>query len=106
MQYADIVTSSTGKSLHSADHGLVLYNDPTLTPKIREAVMPLLTSITHFHETAALCLTLLEMREFGAAYAAQVVANTRVDRWKVGFKAARVSPWTGGCMVFGILTRA
>jgi len=67
MQYADIVTSSTGKSLHSADHGLVLYNDPTLTPKIREAVMPLLTSITHFHETAALCLTLLEMKEFGAA---------------------------------------
>mmetsp|Transcript_47336 Transcript_47336/g.115539 ORF Transcript_47336/g.115539 Transcript_47336/m.115539 type:complete len:147 (+) Transcript_47336:368-808(+) len=25
MQYPDIVTSSTGKSLHSADHGLVLY---------------------------------------------------------------------------------
>jgi glycine hydroxymethyltransferase len=77
MQYADIVASSTGKSLHSADHGLVLYNDPALTPKIREAVMPLLTSNTHFHETASLCMTLLEMKEFGASYAKQVVANTQ-----------------------------
>ncbi|KAL7576463.1 hypothetical protein ACA910_017973 [Epithemia clementina (nom. ined.)] len=77
MKYADIVTSSTGKSLHSADHGIVLYNDPSFTPKIREAVLPILTSNTHFHETAALCMTLLEMKEFGAKYAQQVVANTR-----------------------------
>ena len=69
MKYADIVTSSTGKSLHSADHGIVLYNDPSFTPKIREAVMPILTSNTHFHVTAALCMTLLEMKEFGTAYA-------------------------------------
>ena len=54
MKYADAVASSTGKSLHSADHGLVVYNDTSLTPKIREAVMPLLTSNTHFHETAPL----------------------------------------------------
>jgi len=40
LQHADIVTSSTGKSLHSSDHGIVLYNDPSLTLKIREAVMP------------------------------------------------------------------
>lgn len=77
MQYADIVASSTGKSLHSSDHGLVLYNDPSLTPRIREAVTPLLTSNTHFHETAALCMTLLEMKEFGGAFAKQVVANTQ-----------------------------
>lgn len=65
MKYSDIVTSSTGKSLHSADHGIVLYNDPMYTPMIREAVMPLLTSNTHFHETAALCVALLEMKAFG-----------------------------------------
>eukprot|EP00977_Amphora_coffeiformis_P017135 scaffold5479_cov199-Amphora_coffeaeformis.AAC.74 len=77
MQYADIVSSSTGKSFHSADHGLILHNDPAWTPKIREAVMPLMTSNTHFHETAALYMTLLEMKEFGAAYASQVQSNTK-----------------------------
>ena len=77
MCYADIVTSSTGKSLHSADHGIILYNDQTLTPKIREAVMPLLTSNTHFHETAALAMTMMEWKEFGNSYAKQVVANTK-----------------------------
>lgn len=77
MKYADIVASSTGKSLHSADHGIVLYNDPKYSPKIREAVMPLLTSNTHFHETAALCMTLMEMQAFGPEYAKQVVANTK-----------------------------
>ena len=66
MEYTDFVSSSTGKSLHSADHGLVLYNDASLTPKIREAVMPLLASNTHSHETAALCMTLLEMKEYGS----------------------------------------
>ena len=77
MIYADIVTSSTGKSLHSSYHGIVLYNDTSFTPKIREAVMPLLTSNTHFHETAALCMTMMEMQQHGKAYAEQVVANTR-----------------------------
>lgn len=77
MKYADIVTSSTGKSLHSSDHGLVLYNDESLTPKIREAVMPLLTSNTLFHETAALCMTMLEMQTHGEDYGKQVVANSR-----------------------------
>ena len=77
VKYADIVTSSTGKTLQSVDHGLLLYKDPSLTPKIRQAVMPLLTSNTHFHEIAALCMTMLEMQTFGHAYARQVVANTQ-----------------------------
>ena len=77
MEYVDIVTSSTGKSFHSADHGMILYNDPNLTPKIREAVMPILTSNTHFHETAALCMTLLEMKYHGEEYAKQVIANSK-----------------------------
>lgn len=77
MKYSDIVASSTGKSFHSADHGIVLTNDESLMPKVREAVMPLLTSNTHFHETAALCMTLLEMKANGLAYAEQVVANTQ-----------------------------
>jgi glycine hydroxymethyltransferase len=74
---ADIVTSSTGKSLHAPDHGLCLYNDDGLTKGVLDAVMPLLTSNTHPHELAALGIALAEMQEFGADYAAQVVKNTK-----------------------------
>ena len=36
-QLADIVTSSTGKSLHAPDHGLCLFNDPALADAIHGA---------------------------------------------------------------------
>jgi len=74
---ADIVTSSTGKSLHAPDHGLCLFNDEQLRPGVLDAVMPLLTSNTHPHELAALGIALAEMKAFGADYAAQVVRNTK-----------------------------
>lgn len=76
-QYADIITSSTGKSLHAPDHGMVLFNDPALMDGVLEAVMPLLTSNTHPHELAAVGVALSEMDEFGADYATQVVANAK-----------------------------
>lgn len=74
---ADIVTSSTGKSLHAPDHGLCLYNDDALSPGILDAVMPLLTSNTHPHELAALGVALAEMKAFGKDYAQQVIRNAR-----------------------------
>jgi glycine hydroxymethyltransferase len=74
---ADIVTSSTGKSLHAPDHGLCLYNDDRLTAGVLDAVMPLLTSNTHPHELAALGVALAEMEAFGADYATQVIRNTQ-----------------------------
>jgi glycine hydroxymethyltransferase len=76
-QYADIVTSSTGKSLHAPDHGIVLFNDPALKEGVLDAVMPLLTSNTHPQEMAALGIALAEHEKFGAAYATQVVRNAQ-----------------------------
>lgn len=74
-QLADIVTSSTGKSLQAPDHGLCLFNDADLEPRIHEAVQPLLTSNTHPHELAALGIALAELQHFGSAYADQVIRN-------------------------------
>lgn len=74
---ADVLTSSTGKSLHAPDHGMLLYNDAALEPAINDAIMPLLTSNTHPHETAAVGIALAEMHAFGRDYARQVVANTK-----------------------------
>lgn len=75
--YADILTSSTGKSLHAPDHGLCLYKDPSLTAGIHDAVQPLLTSNTHPHELAALGIALAEMKQFGRDYAGQVIRNAQ-----------------------------
>lgn len=77
IQYADIVTSSTGKSLHAPDHGLVMFNDDSYQEGVLKAVMPLLTSNTHPHEVAGLGVALSEMLHFGNAYAKQVVANSK-----------------------------
>jgi glycine hydroxymethyltransferase len=74
---ADIVSSSTGKSLHAPDHGLCLYNDDHLTGAINRAVQPLLTSNTHPHEIAALGVALVEMKTFGKDYAKQVIQNAK-----------------------------
>lgn len=74
---ADIVTSSTGKSLHAPDHGLCLFNDSSLAAGIQDAVMPLLTSNTHPHELAALGVALAEMKRFGRDYAEQVIRNAQ-----------------------------
>ncbi|MFQ5936117.1 MAG: aminotransferase class I/II-fold pyridoxal phosphate-dependent enzyme [Acidiferrobacterales bacterium] len=76
-KYADIATSSTGKSLHAPDHGMVFFNDKSLETGVLDAVMPLLTSNTHPHEMAALGVAFAEMVEFGRDYALQVVRNSK-----------------------------
>ena len=76
-KYADIATSSTGKSLHAPDHGMVFFNDKSLEAGVLDAVMPLLTSNTHPHELAALGVAFTEMAEFGPAYASQVIRNAK-----------------------------
>lgn len=89
-QYADILTSSTGKSLHAPDHGLVLFHDEELKSGILDAVMPLLTSNTHPQELAALGIALSEMKTFGEQYAKQTVRNTQAlgrELSKRGIKA-------------------
>lgn len=75
--YADILTSSTGKSLHAPDHGMLLYKDRKFESGVMDAIMPLLTSNTHPHELAALGITLAEMHQFGKDYASQVIKNTK-----------------------------
>jgi glycine hydroxymethyltransferase len=76
-RYADIITSSTGKSLHAPDHGMVLFDDPALQAGVNEAVMPLLTSNTHPHELAALGVALAEVARYGGEYATAVVKNSK-----------------------------
>lgn len=76
-EFADIITSSTGKSLHAPDHGLVMFHDESLEEGVLDAVMPLLTSNTHAQEMAALGVALAEHSQYGHEYAQQVVRNAK-----------------------------
>jgi glycine hydroxymethyltransferase len=76
-ELADIITTSTGKSMHAPDHGLLFYNREEYEPKLVHAATQLLTSNAHPQELAAIGIALAELKAFGNEYATQVVKNTK-----------------------------
>lgn len=90
---ADIITSSTHKTLQGPQGGIIIGNYKLPNEdwqKIDRAVFPGMLSNTHIHRFPALAITALEMNKFGQVYAEQVVRNAKAfgralfDR---GFKA-------------------
>lgn len=76
---ADVVTMSTHKTLPGPQGGAIVSNtsDEQMWRRIQSKVFPGLVSNHHLHKLPALAITLLEMREFGRAYAAQTVKNAQ-----------------------------
>lgn len=74
---AAVMTGSGGKTFSGPQSGLILWNDEPLGDRITEAIFPVLTGSHQLNRVAALAAAALEMREFGARYMAQVVANAR-----------------------------
>ena len=76
--HADIVTTTTHKTLRGPRGGLILCDDADLVKAIDRAVFPGLQGGPHNHTTAALAVALKEAAtdEF-KAYAHQIVANSR-----------------------------
>lgn len=74
---ADVLTGSTGKTLSGPQGGLILWNDPTLTGRLRWAIFPGMAATHQINRVAALAVSLAEMLAFGEAYMAQIVANSR-----------------------------
>lgn len=74
---ADIFATSTNKSLGGVDHGLVAWNDPKYNNEIEKSLVPLFTSNHHANEVASVAVTLAENVDFGAAYADQVIRNSK-----------------------------
>ena len=75
----DVVSGSTHKTLPGPQHGMIL-SDLTkegLETSLRRGVFPGVTSNHHLHSVAALAVTLAETREFGEAYADQVIRNAK-----------------------------
>ncbi len=75
----DVISGSTHKTLPGPQHGMILSDLPRegLETALRRGVFPGVTSNHHLHSVAALAITLAETREFGEAYADQVIKNAK-----------------------------
>lgn len=74
---AHLMTMSTYKSLGGPAGGLIVTNDATIAQRLDAIAYPGLTANFDAAKSAALAITLLDWREFGAAYAATMVATAQ-----------------------------
>ncbi len=71
-QGAHVMTLSTYKSLGGPPGGLIVTNDAGLAERLDKIAFPGLTANFDAGKTASLAIALLDWREYGAAYAAQM----------------------------------
>ena len=74
---AHMLTMSTYKSLGGPPSGLILTNDAELAQRLDAIAYPGLTANFDAAKSASLAITLLDWKEFGAAYAARMVGTAR-----------------------------
>lgn len=71
---AHFMTMSTYKSLGGPAGGLIVSDDPDITQRIDAIAFPGLTANFDAAKSAALAVTMLDWREYGQAYAAEMIA--------------------------------
>ncbi len=76
-QGAHLMTMSAYKSLGGPAGGLIVTNDAELAERLDHIAFPGLTANFDAAKSAALALTLLDWREHGQAYAAEMAASAR-----------------------------
>ncbi len=74
---ADLMTMSTYKSLGGPPSGLIVTNDAEIAQKLDAIAFPGMTANFDAAKSAALAITLLDWRDFGAAYAAKMIEVSR-----------------------------
>ena len=74
---AQIMTLSTYKAFGGPPSGLVLTSEAGLAERIDKIAFPGMTANFDLGKTAALALSILDLLEFGEAYAAQCIANAQ-----------------------------
>ena len=72
----DVMTGSTHKTFPGPQGGII-FSTRALADAIDEAVFPGTVSNHHLHHVAGLAVTLVEMLEFGKAYAQQTIKNAK-----------------------------
>lgn len=74
---AHLMTSSTYKSFGGPPSGMILTNDAELARRLDAIAYPGLTANFDLAKTAALVVAMLDLREFGRAYARMCIANAQ-----------------------------
>lgn len=72
----DVMTGSTHKTFPGPQGGII-FSTRALADAVDEAVFPGTVSNHHLHHVAGLAVTLIEMLEFGKAYALQTIQNAK-----------------------------
>jgi len=74
---AAVLTGSAGKTFSGPQSGVMVWNDPELTPALLDAVFPALAATHQVNRVAALAAAAAELLAFGPEYMANVVANAQ-----------------------------
>jgi glycine hydroxymethyltransferase len=74
---AAVLTGSAGKTFAGPQSGMMLWNDPSLTKPLTDAVFPVLAATHQVNRVAALAVAAAEMLAFGGAFMAQIVKNAQ-----------------------------
>src|SRR5512142_1640322 len=74
---AAVMTGSAGKIFSGPQSGIIVWDDPSLTPPITHSIFPVLAATHQVNRVAALAVATAEMLEFGAVYMAQIVRNAQ-----------------------------
>lgn len=87
---AHLMTMSTYKSLGGPAGGLIVTNDAAIAERLDRIAFPGMTANFDAAKSAALAITLLDWREFGAAYAAAMVALSQALARELDARGIRV----------------
>ncbi|MEM1238127.1 MAG: aminotransferase class I/II-fold pyridoxal phosphate-dependent enzyme [Pseudomonadota bacterium] len=90
---AHFMTMSTYKSLGGPAGGLIVSNDAEIAQRLDAIAFPGMTANFDAAKTAALAVTMLDWRDFGAAYAAEMIALSQ--SLATALDAAGVPVFTG-----------
>lgn len=88
---ADIMSTSTQKTIFGPQGGMLITNDEELHKKIGRTLFPAFVANDHYDRIPALLVMLLELKKFGKDFADQVVRNSKTlgkAMHELGFKVA------------------
>jgi glycine hydroxymethyltransferase len=74
---AVVMTGSAGKTFSGPQSGIIVWDDPHLTPSLTHTIFPVLAATHQVNRVAALAVAAAEMLEFGPTYMAQIVRNAQ-----------------------------
>ncbi len=74
---AAVLTGSAGKTFSGPQSGIIVWDDPSLTMPLTNAIFPTLAATHQVNRVAALAVSAAEILAFGQDYMAQIVRNAR-----------------------------